>query len=278
MRLLLSSLMFTLFLTGCGDSDAPARPDQTTRQDAQETTSAPPDKQPADPADHGGDTPLVSKPQTLERKSEPCPEDPCSSVTLQWLTFPEDPALTEALENSLIHQLSNGEDEGVSSLAEVADRFLADARKAEVADSSIGWELTSKVAVGGEWRDIANLQLETYEFTGGAHGMPVLQLLNWDRREHRRIELADILQPGKEEAFWAEAAKAHVRWLEQEAQADDEFRDNWPFQQTGDFDMTYDGVELHYNVYSIGPYAMGQPELTVPWNKLDGLIRERYLP
>ena len=34
---------------------------------------------------------------------------------------------------------------------------------------------------------------------------------------------------------------------------------------------------LHYNVYHIAPYAMGQPTLTIPYEQLDGIVREKYL-
>ena len=34
---------------------------------------------------------------------------------------------------------------------------------------------------------------------------------------------------------------------------------------------------LVYNVYHIAPYAMGQPELTLPYDTLKGIVREEYL-
>ena len=273
MRLLLPTVTLALLLAGCGDSDAPA---QSGAASGQNSGAAQPD-QPAPPAEQPGDTPLTSKSQTLTRESESCPDDPCSKVDLQWLTFPEDAPLTRALESTLLEQLSNGADDGASSFAAVADGFLSDAREAAEVES-MGWELNSKVSLLGERAGLVTLQLDSYEITGGAHGMPVVQLLNWDRREQRRATLQDVLQPGQEDAFWKAAAEVHQQWLANDIEADKDFRDTWPFLQTGDFHITNQGVALLYNVYSIAPYAMGQPELTVPWSKLDGLIRERYRP
>ncbi|MCU5782097.1 hypothetical protein MA04_01397 [Alcanivorax balearicus MACL04] len=266
MRLLLSTVTLALLLVSCGDSDAPAQSGTAPGQDAEAANPDQPD-----------DAPLTSKSQTLTRESESCPDDPCSKVDLQWLTFPEDAPLTRTLESTLLEQLSNGADDGASSFAAVADGFLSDAREAAEVES-MGWELNSKVSLLGERAGLVTLQLDSYEITGGAHGMPVVQLLNWDRREQRRATLQDVLQPGQEDAFWKAAAEVHQQWLANDIEADKDFRDTWPFLQTGDFHITDQGVALLYNVYSIAPYAMGQPELTVPWNKLDGLIRERYLP
>ncbi|AFT68436.1 Lipoprotein [Alloalcanivorax dieselolei B5] len=273
MRLLLSTVTLALLLAGCGDSDAPT---QSGTASGQDTGAANPD-QPTPPVEQPNDAPLTSKSQTLTRESESCPDDPCSKVALQWLTFPEDTSLTRALESTLLEQLSNGADDGASSFAAVADGFLFDAREAAEMES-MGWELNAKVSLLGERAGLVTLQLDSYEITGGAHGMPVVQLLNWDRREQRRATLQDVLQPGREDAFWKAAAEVHQQWLANDIEADKDFRDTWPFLQTGDFHVTDQGVALLYNVYSIAPYAMGQPELTVPWTKLEGLIQERYRP
>jgi hypothetical protein len=87
-----------------------------------------------------------------------------------------------------------------------------------------------------------------------------------------------VINPGQEDAFEAAARRAHERWLEKEVDSDEDFRQAWPFQESSDFRLTRKGLVLHYDVYSIAPYVMGQPTLTLPWKDLEGVIREEYRP
>lgn len=57
------------------------------------------------------------------------------------------------------------------------------------------------------------IELSSYLFTGGAHGMPGRGFINYDRRQHKVLSLQDMLVPGQEEAFWKQAELAHKAWL-----------------------------------------------------------------
>ncbi|MEE2869056.1 MAG: RsiV family protein, partial [Pseudomonadota bacterium] len=79
------------------------------------------------------------------------------------------------------------------------------------------------------------------------------------------------------DTFWALARDAHTQWLDQQ-KLDQNFRDSWPFDQTDQAYFSEQGLVLLYNVYHIAPYAMGQPELTLRYDALEGVIRDTYLP
>ena len=37
------------------------------------------------------------------------------------------------------------------------------------------------------------------------------------------------------------------------------------------------GIDIRYQHYSIGPYAYGMPVLSIPYNKLGGIIKPRFI-
>ena len=106
--------------------------------------------------------------------------------------------------------------------------------------------------------------------------MPVSHWLNWDLAADTEVKLADVIRPGQDEAFWKKAEAAHQLWLDAQ-NADEDFRQNWPFDRTEDFRLSDKGLVLLYGVYTLGPYSMGQVELTIPNENLAGTLREAYL-
>ncbi|HCO63918.1 MAG TPA: hypothetical protein DIT60_03895 [Alcanivorax sp.] len=249
------------------------------------------EKQPA-PADNGAaqqsEPPATTAPEgkletrqeTLRRRADNCSGDDCAKVAVDLELYEGHPELNQAVRRRMIRQLGgNGEDQGAppKTLEEAADRFLTTAAGIP-GDGARGWELSGESRQLGRWKDLLTVAIDSYEFTGGAHGLPVTRWLNWDLTAHRPVSLGQVINPGQEDAFEAAARRAHERWLEKEVDSDEDFRQAWPFQESSDFRLTRKGLVLHYDVYSIAPYVMGQPTLTLPWKDLEGVIREEYRP
>lgn len=269
---LFAILALLLTLTGCDNST-----DAQKNQQNPSPRTAPGES--ASPSSNPPQADLDATAQTLERRLPGCDGEDCPAVSVTWPAFAQRDALNQAVETQLIRQLAgNGEDDGsqATSLAGVADAFLADASNLPNG-AAHGWQLTGEAKLLARRGDLATVRIETYEFTGGAHGMPATHWLNWDLATDRPVALGDILQPGQEHAFWAVAQAAHQQWLEDEANADDDFRGAWPFQKTGDFRLTDNGVRLLYGVYTLGPYVMGMPELTLPREDLQGVVKATFL-
>ncbi|HEX5678948.1 MAG TPA: DUF3298 domain-containing protein [Alcanivorax sp.] len=249
-----------------------------------------PDKTPAGEPVQGqneGDTPataadeeeLETRTETLRRSADNCSGDDCAKVAVDLVLYEGHPELNQAVRRRMVQQLAGGEDQGPppASLEETAERFLSTA--AEIpGEGARGWELSGESRQLGRWKGLLTVAIDSYEFTGGAHGLPVTRWLNWDLAAHRPVSLGQVIQPGQEDAFEQAARRAHDRWLEKEVDSDQDFRQAWPFQESSDFRLTRKGLVLHYNVYSIAPYVMGQPTLTLPWKDLEGVIREEYWP
>ena len=68
----------------------------------------------------------------------------------------------------------------------------------------------------GRRGDLVTLSMETYEYTGGAHGLPSVQYFHWDLAKQQSVKLGDLLVPGQQSAFWEKAREQHTAWLDEE--------------------------------------------------------------
>ncbi|MCK7599005.1 DUF3298 and DUF4163 domain-containing protein [Microbulbifer sp. CAU 1566] len=222
---------------------------------------------------------LESQVETLELRSPNCASpDACASVTIRRLVFSDRPALNDAIYAQLLEQLQgNGESDSapLNSLEKVAQKFLEDADAVTVA-SAASWQLNGDAKLLAHHGNLLTVAINSYLYTGGAHGMPVSHWLNWDLSRESAVALGDVIVAGQEQAFWTLAEEAHQQWLDAQ-QVDGDFRHNWPFTHSEDFRLTEAGLVLRYGVYTLGPYSMGEVELTLPRDKLAGVIREPYL-
>lgn len=223
--------------------------------------------------------PLASQMETMEWRAPDCePAEDCTSVIVSREVFADRPALNEAVRLQLLEQLQgNGESPAAvdASIAQVAQAFIDDAAK--VADISSGrWQMSGDAKALARRGNLLTVEITSYVYSGGAHGMPVTSWLNWGLAAEKKVTLGDVIKPGQENAFWAVAAEAHKHWQDTQ-QLDDNFRSNWPFTETEDFRLGDKGLVLLYGVYALAPYSSGQVELTVPWTKLADVIRPEFL-
>ncbi len=256
-----------LLLAGCDNSNDAEKAHQATHAGTPQTSTA--------PAKVGT---LESQTQSLTQVAEGCSGDDCPQVSIQWPEYVGQPALNKAIHQRLVAQLASSRpgQPAPTTLKGAAEAFMGLASSLPD-EASRGWQLTGKATQLARRGNLLTLEISSYEFTGGAHGMPATHWLNWDLAAAKPVSLSDLIQSGKLKAFWDLARQAHVQWLKNEAEADDDFRQAWPFQKTDDYRLTAKGVVLLYQVYSIAPYVMGEPQLLVPWEQAKPLVRQAYL-
>jgi len=211
---------------------------------------------------------LPAKPLRLKLKDPVCRQY-CAEFDFDALQFPGTPALTDALLKTLEAPPGKTPEQRVLSLAKT---FMK-----EAAEFHEPWQQIVKAQQLPGLRTVVVLDVDNYSFTGGAHGMNVVSVLNWDTKAQRVVSLKDWLLPGKEAAFWREAKAAHQQWLKQQPDAQS-LADGWPFDKTDVMALLPGGLTLKYQPYSIGPYAMGTPEIVIPYDRLTGIFKPDYLP
>jgi len=50
------------------------------------------------------------------------------------------------------------------------------------------------------------------------------------------------------------------------------------FPQTNNLLFTAQGLMFHYQHYEIASFAEGNPQLVIPYDKLKGILKDKYLP
>ena len=126
--------------------------------------------------------------------------------------------------------------------------------------------------------DFELFEINSYVFTGGAHGMPLSEYLIFDPSSKQQVKLDDMLQKGKKARFKALAYESYKAWVKTVDEDVKKYEQSWPFTLNDNITLTDKGIDIRYSHYAIGPYAYGMPVLSIPYTKLDGIIKPRFLP
>lgn len=120
-------------------------------------------------------------------------------------------------------------------------------------------------------------QIDTYEYTGGAHGMYASNFLNFDLKTGRQLHLADLFKAD----YKKELTRMLIAQLEKnnKVTSESELEDigyfiTEPLSPTENFYIDKEGLTFYYNVYEIAPYAMGTTVIKLPFGAIDGLLKE----
>lgn len=253
-----TAVCLVLLLAGCEKKEAPPAP-------AAADVPAPPA-----PVVVQDFLPLKTAPVRWERKAGTCKGKLCAEVHADFVSFPDNPALSALLEKELAALASDTPmAAGDATVSDFANRFLKKAGK------RYGAWLNAKVL--RQSGALLALQLDTSVYTGGAHGQPATRFLNYDRRENRVLVLDDVVQDGARPALVAAARKAHAAWKQEKGFRDADFEKTWPFVETDNFTLGEKGLVLKYQAYAIAPYSEGQPELLLPYAELHDILRPEWL-
>lgn len=127
---------------------------------------------------------------------------------------------------------------------------------------------------------VVSLRGYYHDYTGGAHGMYAYGGENIDVPTGEVLELAEILTDP--EGFYDKAipyicdelVKTYTDGLFSgyEEAVTNAFAPN----QTSNWYLTGAGIVITFSPYEVGPYAMGAPEITLPYAEFDSFIKENY--
>lgn len=207
-----------------------------------------------------------------EQRAEGCRSERCSLVNVETLRISDAPALNALIEQALLAMTRETDGQPLpASLRGYADALLAESRE--------GRETWLQAKLVDRHGDLLVIELSSYLYSGGAHGMPGRGFINYSLSRQRALQLDDLLLPGQEDAFWTAAREARRDWLKaQQLDQDRDFQASWPFVPTANIALLHDKLQLKYDVYALAPYAMGHPTLEIPYPRLQGVLRPEYLP
>tara|TARA_R110000796_G_scaffold250788_2_gene380526 strand:- start:10390 stop:11136 length:747 start_codon:yes stop_codon:yes gene_type:complete len=215
---------------------------------------------------------LVYKPLTFE--NEKCAD--CPEVNISIFDFLEDSKIASTINNTLknevINQLLYDEETKVSTIDDAITSFkngYLDLKKM-YPDETLGWEAKIKGDVIYENKDIISIQLETYIFTGGAHGYSATRFLNFDKKKGDQLENWQLFKTKDSFEHFAE-----IKFKIQEDIPQNASINSTGFMFEGDsfylpanIGFTKKGIQLVYNQYEVASYADGPINITLPYNEI----------
>lgn len=144
--------------------------------------------------------------------------------------------------------------------------------------SSLNYHFEVEPKYLGHVGSVELFEITSYVYLGGAHGVGYAEYLMFDMDSRQQITLKDVLNSGQQTKFKALAYTEYKAWVKQSDNDIKTFEQNWPFVMTDNAALTDKGITLTYQPYEIAPYAYGMPKLTVPYAKLKGIVKPKYLP
>lgn len=160
------------------------------------------------------------------------------------------------------------------------DQFLMLAEEVKSLGSTAQLNLYLKPQVLNPEGPVATVVLNASNYIGGAHGSSAQQYLNFELESKSLLSLEQIILNGQRKAFNDLAYETFQQWIQQ-TQPDMDiktYQELWKFTLSDNFYLSSNGLILQYGEYEIGPYALGLPRLVISYDKLQGVLKPRYLP
>lgn len=128
---------------------------------------------------------------------------------------------------------------------------------------------------------VVSFRLYYSDYTGGAHGMYTYSGKTFDAKTGELLELSDILTDA--EGFYKEAtpyiaAQLHEKYGDNLfAEYEDYVAGTFGADRSLNWYLDAAGIVIAYTPYEVGPYAMGSPEVTLPYAEFDTYMNGKYL-
>lgn len=220
--------------------------------------------------------------ETLQFQNDECTN--CPEVQINIPKFVDESrvatAINSALTEELIYSLKWEDDDDESTLKGAVQSFTNSYQKLQkkFEDEVIPWEAEVNAEVVYETESIIGIRLNSYTFTGGAHGYSATILLNFDKFKATEIdnhELFDDLA-----GFIALAEKRFRKEHKIPAKAtinETGFMFNGDsFHLSENMGLTDKGLQLIYNQYEIASYADGPIKMIIPFRIINPFLKEVY--
>ena len=123
-------------------------------------------------------------------------------------------------------------------------------------------------------KKVLTLQLDSYIFTGGAHGYSSKRFLNFDKKKGTELENWQLFQNRKDFEQFAEAKFREQEAIPAEASIN---QTGLMFEQDSfylpeNIGFTKEGVKLLYNPYEVASYDDGAITLTLPFKEIEPFL------
>ena len=165
-------------------------------------------------------------------------------------------------------------DSQFNTVPETLDAFVNDYEtfKADFPESNQAWELRVETEIVFESKTVITYSINSYTFTGGAHGNDRIQLLNFDPITGRILMNSELFSDPESfkniarDAFLTSQNSSNQNFNMEDYFFGEEFTipENMGYSETG--------FILLYNVYEIATYDQGYTEIAIPYDHLERVL------
>jgi len=217
--------------------------------------------------------------QTIKDRAPHCvdkPDSACSLFTIRYPIFKSAKPLNDLLLKKLIRVSTK--DTLINNINSLIGDFFKpynDFNKHH-SNKDITYVLNDSIRVLRQDSSLTTLEIKSYEFRGGAHGMNATSFVNWDSKPNKALKLSDIFKPGYEQQLTKIGEtifRKDEKLSETASLADDYFFKDAKFSLNENFLITPLGIKFLYNDYEIKPGAAGQTELLIPYAQIKSLLK-----
>lgn len=123
-----------------------------------------------------------------------------------------------------------------------------------------------------------SVMISGYDYRGGAHGVPLLDVVYFDPETFETIPQSDLLADG---AYDKLSRLSREGLVKQGFAADDEWMLEGTKPTPDNFPLVVpdkEGVEVIFNSYQVAPYAAGTPSVKLGWDVAGQLFKQAYRP
>ena len=188
-------------------------------------------------------------------------------------------AVNTALEDEVISLLAFDEASAIQTIPEAVNSFSAGyIELIENFEGTPEWEAMISADVSYEDAQLLSIRMQSYLFTGGAHGFEEVRFINFDKRRGRVIEGINMFTNFAPVLTLSEDLFRIAQAIPMEGDINSTgfmFEgDRFHLPETIGFDSH--GMVLYYNQYEVASYADGPITVTLPWAEVRPLLRKRF--
>lgn len=141
--------------------------------------------------------------------------------------------------------------------------------------ATLNYELKKNARVLYNKNKILTIELETFDYTGGAHGFETKEYLHFDMNSGEAFNLKELFDDAESKMLIDLVSE---KCEEMKKTKNSEIFEESSIESCGNFYFDDDNFYFVYNPYEIGPYSAGYITIKIPISKIGPLLKKNIQP
>lgn len=216
----------------------------------------------------------------IKNSEQECDEN-CPTIKISVIEAKNNDALADTINAKLFREIAT-----ITSLQEVpttsknydqlASEFINyyENLKKEFPSDAFGWEAEISTTKTYESKNIVNIALDYYTFTGGAHGYKGRNSFIFDKKNPKTISAENLIKKDENFIIYAEKKFREKYKIAPKANINSTglMFENDKFSLPNNIFFEEKGILLYYNTYEIAAYVEGPKELFLSYTEVNDFL------